>query len=590
MKTIRRLNRNRFFSPARITAAVILMLAAAAMAFVAALPPASAQPTARPHVLTPKFSTAVAFDVSPALRDLAPAPKRFAPSSTILEVRPERGPVARSKGHSGDGVLQLFKPAPTIPAPLLTFEGLSNQDNFDIFGFRVNPPDNNGEVGPNHYVEIINLVFAVYDKQGNKLLGPVDTGTLWAGFAIPDCTDPSGDPVVLYDQTTDHWILSQFTTRGFSDPTLPFFNCVAVSQTGDPTGPYFRYAFRTQPDPDGGFFFPDYPKYGVWSNSYILTTRDFGTVDGYGISVYALEKNKMVNGEPNARAVQFFLDSEVVPINLIGDGLLPPDIDGTRRPINGAPAPIVGTQDDGGPYGATFDALNIWELSVQWQANPVASIVLKTQLPVASFDSIFPCAPGSRDCLPQPGIVNPQQFLDILSYRQRPTFRLAYRNFGTYEALVTNQSVEALPGVAGVRWYEIRRTGGSYSVFQQGTFAPGDGVHRWMGSVAMDKKGDIALGYSVVNGTNVFPGIRYTGRLNGDPLGQMTLGEGTIINGSGVQTTTNSRWGDYTDMTVDPTDDCTFWYVNEYYTLAGQQSSAAGWQTRIGNFKLPGCQ
>ena len=493
--------------------------------------------------------------------------------------------MARSKGHSGDGVLQLFKPAPTIPAPLLTFEGLSNQDNFDIFGFRVNPPDPNGEVGPNHYVEIINLVFAVYDKQGNKLLGPVDTGTLWAGFAIPDCTDPSGDPVVLYDQTTDHWLLSQFTTRG-----PQFYNCVAISQTGDPTGAYFRYAFPTQADPDGGTFFPDYPKYGVWSNSYILTTRDFGSVDGYGISVYALEKNKMVNGEPNARAVQFFLDSEVVPINLIGDGLLPPDIDGTRRPINGAPAPIVGTQDDGGPYGATFDALNIWELSVKWQANPVASIVLKTQLPVASFDSIFPCAPGSRDCLPQPGITNPAQFLDILSYRQRPTFRLAYRNFGTYESLVTNQSVEALPGVAGVRWYEIRRTGGSYSVFQQGTFAPGDGVHRWMGSVAMDKKGDIALGYSVVNGTNVFPGIRYTGRLSGDPLGQMTLGEGTIIDGTGVQRTTNSRWGDYTDITVDPTDDCTFWYVNEYYTLAGQQSSVAGWQTRIGSFKLPGCQ
>jgi hypothetical protein len=281
----------------------------------------------------------------------------------------------------------------------------------------------------------------------------------------------------------------------------------------------------------------------------------------------------------------------VVPLSLIGDGLLPADIDGTGQPTEDAPAPIVGTQDDNASYGATFDALNIWELSVQWNADPEASIVLKTQLPVASFDSIFPCAPTSRDCLPQPGTPRGKpKYLDILSYRQRPTFRLAYRNFGTYEALVTNQSVEALPGVAGARWYEIRRTGGSYSVFQQGTFAPGDGVHRWMGSVAMDKSGNIALGYSVVNGVDVYPGIRYTGRLSGDPLGQMTLGEGTIINGSGVQTTNNSRWGDYTDMTVDPTDDCTFWYVNEYYTLAGQQSSRAGWQTRIGSFKLPGCQ
>jgi hypothetical protein len=308
----------------------------------------------------------------------------------------------------------------------------------------------------------------------------------------------------------------------------------------------------------------------------------------------------MVNGEPNARAVQFFLEANVtptgtVPLELVGDGLLPPDIDGNRRPINGAPAPIVGTQDDAAGYGATFDALNIWELRIQWQANPVASLVLATQLPTAPFDSIYPCAPTSRDCLPEPGIVNPAQYLDILSYRQRPTFRLAYRNFGTYESLVTNQSVEAAPGVAGARWYEIRRTGSrppstiAYSIYQQGTYAPGDGVHRWMGSIAQDKNGNMALGYSVVNGVDVFPGSRYTGRLAGDPLGMMTLGEGTIIDGSGVQTTTNSRWGDYTSMNIDPSDDCTFWYTNEYYTLAGQGTSPAGWQTRIGSFKLPGC-
>ena len=166
---------------------------------------------------------------------------------------------------------------------------------------------------------------------------------------------------------------------------------------------------------------------------------------------------------------------------------------------------------------------------------------------------------------------------------------MAYRNFGTYEALVTNQSVEAAPGQAGVRWYEVRRAKGVYSVYQQGTFAPSDGVHRWMGSAAMDWQGNIAMGYSVVNGTSVFPGIRYTGRLAGDPLGQMSLGEGTIVNGSGVQRSVNSRWGDYSAMSIDPSDDCRFWYVSEYYTLAGQQSSVTGWQTRIGNFQLPGC-
>jgi hypothetical protein len=228
---------------------------------------------------------------------------------------------------------------------------------------------------------------------------------------------------------------------------------------------------------------------------------------------------------------------------------------------------------------------------VKWgRQNPTATLVHKAQLPVNEFDSVFPCAPTARDCLPQPGIVDPAQYLDILSYRQRPTWRLAYRKMQGHEALVTNQSVEVRPGIAGVRWYEIRRTiDGSYSLFQQGDYSP-DNVHRWMGSIAQDRRGNMALGYSVVDGTSVFPGIRFTGRLAGDPLGQMTIGEGTIINGSGVQTTTNSRWGDYTSMNVDPTDDCTFWYVNEYYTAAGQASSPAGWQTRIAAFKMPNCR
>jgi hypothetical protein len=618
MKTLRRISKNRAFTHVRILAAVLLVVTAVALAFMAVSPRAVAQRNARLQPLTPHFSTAVAFDVSPALRNLPRVARPLIfPPDTLIEVR-ERGPEGprahRVKPHSADGALQLFSPTtPSIPAPLLTFEGLSNLDNFNIFGFRVNPPDPNGEVGPNNYVEIINLVFGVYDKAGNLLLGPIDTGSLWAGFQIPDCTDPSGDPVVLYDQLADRWLLSQFTTRGMNpDGTfngLPFYNCVAISQTGDPTGAYFRYAFITAQPGTTSTFFPDYPKYGLWKKSYLLTSRDFGSEGEYGISVYALEKNKMIDGNPNARAVHFFIDGndpDLLP--LVGDGLLPADIDGTRQPKEDAPAPIVGTQDDNASYGATFDALNIWELSVKWKANPEASIILKTQLPVASFDSIFPCGvvpsafpgqPTGRDCLPQPGITDGGQYLDILSYRQRPTFRLAYRNFGTYESLVTNQSVEALPGVAGPRWYEIRRTGGSYSVYQQGTYAPNDGVHRWMGSIAQDKNGNMALSYSVVNGTNVFPGIRYTGRLAGDPLGQMTLGEGTIINGAGVQTTTNSRWGDYTDITVDPTDDSTFWYVNEYYQVSGlplplpppplpPPGTTAPWQTRVGSFKLPG--
>jgi hypothetical protein len=529
------------------------------------------------------FSNQVAMDVSPPLQTLTG--RGGAPGDEDGDIREEGGPhSAPDAGFSGDAALQSEVVSEAIPSTAANFEGLSNADNFALFGGRVNPPDPIGDVGPSHYVEMVNLALAVYSKSGALLVGPISIGAVWTGFAVPDCTDLSGDPVVLYDQLADRWILSQFTTSGLDDPTKPFWNCVAISTTGDPTGAYYRYAFET-----ANFqFFPDYPKYGVWTDSYVITSREFGPTVEYGIGVYALEKNKMINGQP-ARAVSFFIDGNVPALlPLVGDGLLPADIDGKQKPPTDTAMPLVGTQDDGAGYGATFDALNVWDLRVKWRSTPTASLELAAQLPTAAFDSIFPCAPTSRDCLPQPGISNPNQYLDILSYRQRPTWRLAYRNFKSYETLVTNQSVEAAPGVAGVRWYEIRRVDGAYSLYQQGTYAPADGVHRWMGSIAQDKHGDMALGYSVVNAVDVYPGIRYTGRLAGDPLGQMTLGEGTIINGSGVQTNTNSRWGDYTSMNVDPVDDCTFWYVNEYYQVT-EPPPDRNWQTRIASFKLPGC-
>jgi hypothetical protein len=307
----------------------------------------------------------------------------------------------------------------TIAGTSANFEGLSNQDNFNVFGFRVNPPDPVGDVGPNNYVEMVNLTFAVYSKSGALLLGPVDTGTLWSNFPVTDCTDPSGDPIVLYDQFVDRWILTQFTTRG-----PEYFDCVAISTTGDPTGSYYRYAFST------GLNFPDYPKYGVWTDSYVITTREFGPTVEYGIGVYALEKNKMVNGQPDARAVSFYLDGNAPGmLPLVGDGLLPADIDGKQKPMTDTAIPLVGTQDDNGPYGATFDALNIWDLFVKWRSTPIASVELSAQLPVAAFDSVFPCAPTSRDCLPQPGITNPAQYLDILSRRCRASPECAGMRF-----------------------------------------------------------------------------------------------------------------------------------------------------------------
>jgi len=558
---------------------VVFLLAS----FIVVAPRATkATPSAALPALSPIVSQAQAFDVSAPFRDLAQQPSAMVAEGDETD---ERGAIPADNGYTGDGALQTtYAPQAaasqraaaaspslaTIPSPSLTFEGMSNKDNIPVLGFQISPPDPVGAVGPNHYVEMVNVNVSVYAKTGARLLGPVSIGSLWNGFPVPDCTHNAGDPVVVYDKLEDRWILTEFTADG---PI--FWDCVAVSQTGDPTGAYFRYAFTA------GENFPDYPKYGVWTNAYFLSTREFAPDNSFaGDGLYALEKNKMINGEPDARMIKFLLAPDATRY-LPGDGLLPPDIDGTRRPQDHSPGLFVGSMDDGAGRGAPFDGLNVFEYAVQWSAHPTASFTLAAQLPVAPFDSIFPCAPGSRQCIPQPGTSNK---IDILSYRQRPTWRLAYRNFGTYETFVTNQSVEARPGVAGVRWYEIRRVGSQISLYQQGTYAPDDGVHRWMGSVAMDKLGDMALGYSVSNATTVFPGIRYTGRLSGDPLGQMTLGEAVLINGSGSQTVSN-RWGDYTSMNVDPTDDCTFWYVNEYY----QVSSARGWQTRIGNFRLPGC-
>jgi hypothetical protein len=532
--------------------------------------------------LQPKVGTAVAFDKSPPLRDMemiAPGGSAQPFSAPAKTDRSLLGPVANNKYHP-DGALQSGVLPNAMPAPLFTFEGPRNEANFNIFGIRVNPPDPNGDVGQHHYIASVNLTFAIYTKTGTLLYGPADIGSLWQGFEVPGCAAHSGDEVVIYDEISNRWILTQFTP---SSGAL-FWNCVAVSTTGDPLGSYYRYAFST------GDFFPDYPKYGIMGDGLYITTREFGPTDtDYRIGVYAINRHQLVEGDPNPTVVSFYLVDGIDPLYLLGDGILPADQDGKRMPSPNSPEYFAGTMDDDYFYGAPSDAINWFEADVDF-AHPLNSTFeLTAQLATAPFDSNFPCAPDARDCLPQPGIVNPAQYLDILSYRQRPTFRLQYRNFKTYESLVTNQSVEAAPGVAGVRWYEIRNPQDPV-IYQQGTYAPGDGVHRWMGSVAQDKFGNLAAGYSVVNGVDVKPGIRYAGRLASDPLGQLSQGEAVLQNGTGVQTTTNSRWGDYTSMSVDPRDDCTFYYMNEYYEINGTPADTRPWQTRIGAFKFPGCR
>jgi hypothetical protein len=540
----------------------LALTAIAALLTTSALAGASSAITFAPasEPLRPTVRQAVKVDTTPPLRSMPLIAPRDG-SKLVLD----RGPVPVSDDrHARDGALQATPGAAAMPTPLVTFEGIGASAN----PFPLSPPDPNGAVGPNHYVEMVNVEFAVYSKQGQLLFGPADIGTLWQGF-LPDCQDLSGDPVVLYDQLANRWILTQFTTRG-----PEYFNCVAVSTTGDPLGSYRRYAFPT------GLNFPDYPKYAVWPDGYYITTREFAPDDSFvGVGVYALDRQQMIGGSGTPRVVSFRLGPN--PAYLPGDGLLAANLDGKRMPPAGSPEYLVGSMDDGFGYGAPFDALNVFQVRVNWSRPETSTFALAKSVPIAPFDTVFPCKPAaSRSCIPEPGTGNR---VDILSYRQRPLFRLAYRNFGTHQSLVSNQSVEAREGIAGVRWWELRNPLDAV-LHQEGTYAPDDGIHRWMGSAAIDKLGDLALGYSVSNDKTVYPGIRYAGRLAGDPLGTLAQGEAVLIDGSGSQTQ-SARWGDYTAMTIDPTDDCTFWYVNEYY----QVSSARGWQTRIGAFRFPGC-
>jgi len=512
----------------------------------------------------------VKHDVSPPLRSMkiippGPGKLRENEDEDIIPARirfaPEWDPVVQGslgRGRS-DGT--------EIGGPIVTFNGQTNSSG-------VVPPDPNGAVGPNHVVTMCNLSYEIFDKAGNVLFGPAANNTLWAGFGGDCQTDNSGDPVVLYDHLSDRWVLTQFTASG---PT--YFECIAVSTTNDPLGSYYRYAIST------GNNFPDYPKASVWPDAYYFSTREFtnGSIFA-GVGAYALNRAQAIAG--TAQIISFL--APPTPLYVVGDGLLPSDLDGSTLPPAGSPAYFVGSQDNNGGYGAPSDALNLYKFHADFVNPPNSTFALTNTIPVQSFNSILGlCPAGARNCIPQPGT---SIKIDHLGYRQRPTFRLAYRNFGDHESLVTNQSVSGGTGpngeVSGIRWWEIRNPNGSPVIFQEGTYAPGitDGIHRWMGSIAMDKDGNMALGYSASNGTNpsVFPSVFYTGRMANDPPGVMTLGEGSIINGTGSQTTTFYRWGDYTSLTLDPTDDQTFWYVNQWVPT----TSSVGWVLRIGSFKI----
>jgi hypothetical protein len=244
-------------------------------------------------------------------------------------------------------------------------------------------------------------------------------------------------------------------------------------------------------------------------------------------------------------------------------GLLPADLDGTTLPPAGAPNPFVA-------LGTSNTTLALWKFHSDFVTPANATFTGPTAITVPAYTE------ACDQCIPQNG----GELLDSLS--DRLMYRAAYRNFGTHESIVVNHAVTAGTSV-GLRWYELRGVTTTPTVYQSGTFAP-DGDYRWMGSAAMDQSGNIAIGYTV-SSSAIKPQIRYTGRLAGDPLGQMTQGEGTIINGGGAQTNTYHRWGDYSSMSVDPVDDCTFWHANEYIPSNG----SFNWKTRIASFTLPLC-
>ena len=494
-----------------------------------------------------EVSAAVYSDVSAPVRDLVGA----APTaSTAKEKKQKPLRVLPNKGNAlkqADGALQTSTGPAVATTAGLNFAGVGSGD----YGFVPNaaPPDTNGAVGATQYVQWVNESFAVFNKSTGAIVAgfPKAGNSIWAGFGGGCQNNNDGDPIVQYDKLANRWILTQFSVS-----TTPYLQCVAVSTTSDATGTYNRYAFSY-----GTTQFPDYPKLGVWPDGYYISYNIFNNgITFAGSKVCAFDRTAMLAG--NAATQQCF------QLSTSYGGLLPSDLDGTTPPPAGSPNFFMN-------FGA--NSLNLWKFHVDFANSANSTFTGPTNIPVALFSAA--CS-GGGTCIPQSGT---SQKLDSLA--DRLMYRLAYRNLGDHEALVVNHSVTAGSSV-GIRWYELRSPNGTPTVYQQGTFAP-DSNYRWMGSIAMDKVGNIALGYSV-SSSSMNPAIRYTGRASTDALGTLQA-ETTIINGNGSQLSNLSRWGDYSAMTIDPTDDCTFFYTNEYLKSNG----TFNWSTQIASFKFPSC-
>lgn len=533
----------------------------AALAAVTAAALLSPGALAAPPLVDPRVvvGAAAQHDTSAPMRDLV-EPWRQGPGVIISDAG--RQPMASTPGLV-DPVQQTAASIPPRARIVANYAGLGHGFD-DTYVPEAIPPDTVGGVGRTQYVQWVNSSFAILDKRtGQHLLGPAPGNTFFKGFGGRCESTNDGDPVINYDRAADRWVVQQFVS------TAPHFECVAVSKTNDATGAYHRYAF-----PYEGF--PDYPKAGVWSHSYVQTYNMFDAEQG--TKVCALERLRMLAGK-SARQQCVQLEPED-PL------LLPADVDGTRFPAMRAPAPLL---------GLGTNSVQMYAFAVDWADTRKTRLDGPTALPVAEFNPacglLYTFASRTAaPCAPQPvtGLVGQAALigLDVLS--DRPMFRLAWRRFADrHEAMVVTHAVDAQPRAAvALRWYELRRTGSApWGVHQQGSYTP-DGDSRWMSSAAMDKFGGIAVGYSVSGPTLTFPSIRVAGRKAGDPLGQLSQ-ETEVVDGFGEQTTASlvARWGDYSSMAVDPVDDCTLWYTTQYMATVG----VFDWSTRIAAVRLPGC-
>lgn len=447
-----------------------------------------------------------------------------------------------------DPVAQTEVLAQVSANTILNFDGINDAQ---AGGFV--PPDTNASVGATQVVETVNVAYAVYNKTtGAQIMAPKSIQTLYTPLGGQCATGNLSDPVVNYDKAAGRWVI---TMIAFNNNFSVNNACMAVSTSSDATGTFNVYSFAY------GRTLPDYPKVGVWPDAYYVTTDSFPNGGFFtGAESCAMDRTNMLLG--NAAKMVCFQRGT-------GDfALLPADLDGATPPPAGAPNFQMDL--------ASSTQVNLYKFHVDFVTTSNSTFTGPTKLTVAAYTD------ACSTCIKQP---SPGENLDSLG--DRLMNRLAYRNFGDHEAMVVSHSVKGTGtgnAPSAVRWYEFRNPNSAPVLFQQGTFGGGTlTAALWMGSVGMDKNGDIALGASASSAT-LKPSILFTGRVPTDALGKLQSPK-LVVAGGGVQQNSFNRWGDYSSMAIDPVDDCTFWYAQEYYKTNG----SFNFSTRLAAFRFTTC-